>query len=184
MWLRGRTVSPSPSRKAAQGQGGRPASHEPPLRARAEAWLDPRPAGSWLHHGFHRLGSESWGRKRKKTKRRGTIETAGPVAFRLLSSPSSVDLLLPASLSPVIRSLGLVLFGRPGRAGPPGGGWLVGLLLLLMLLGDAGILDANFFGRIYAACVGLHVTNAWSNSRGTRSPLRDRDRPACVRTSS
>jgi hypothetical protein len=173
-------------RKGRPGPGGQLASHHEPPRASGGVArpLDPRPAGSWLHHGFHRLGSESWGRKRKKTKSMGTIETAGPVAFRLLSSPSSVDLLLPASLSPVIRSRGLVLFGRPGRAGPPGGGWLVGLLLLLMLLGDAGILDANFFGRIYAACVGLHVTNAWSNSRGTRSPLRDRDRPACVRTSS
>lgn len=114
IWLRGRTVSPSPSGKAGQGQGGKPdASHHEPPRARAEAWLDPRPAGSWLHHGFHRLGSEScWGRKRKKTKSMGTIETAGPVAFRLLSSPSSVDLLLPASLSPVAWSCAF----WPGRA--------------------------------------------------------------------
>lgn len=101
-----------PAERPARARGASQTPATTSLRARAEAWLDPRPAGSWLHHGFHRLGSESWGRKRKKTKSMGTIETAGPVAFRLLSSPSSVDLLLPASLSPVAWSCAF----WPGRA--------------------------------------------------------------------
>lgn len=173
IWLRGRTVSPSsPSGKAGQGQGWGQASqpHEPPLRARAEAWLDPRPAGSIMAStGWDRRVVVGGGKGRKlKGGARSRPLAQWPFAcfpHHLLPSISFSRLLS-------VQSLGLVLFG-----------WLV--VAAAAVLRDAGILDANFFGRIYAACVGLHVTNAWSNSRGTRSIDRHSaltDRPAGVRS--